>query len=618
MSYTLDRPTQQHEKQFGSGPICEIPEVHWSWLFEQRAARTPDRVALVTDSGSWTFGELNEWSARLAHSLVGRGVESGSLVACLLPRSEWAVVALLAVGKARAVYLPLDTAAPENRLRAIISDARPDLIIADTDPPFETDGAVVVTPSALGGRASTDSRRSTVRTDDPTGPDLPAYIIYTSGTSGRPKGVVINSRSLVNLYQEIERNFFPAVANSPRPVRIAHGLSLSFDAAWNPLLWMCGGYELHLLPDTVRKDPELYVRAIRDRELSVVEGPATLLEEMTEHGLLDAEPYPRVVLVGGERVGQRLWSRLSGRAHTTAFNLYGPTECTVFTTWHRSGDGAEPLIGHPIANSHVRLVDDSGHPVVGDEPGELWVGGAGVADRYLNDTGLTALRFHTEIHDGEPIRWYHTGDRCRFRSDGSLEFLGRFDNQVKVRGHRVEPGEAEAALLAQPEVRNAAVTADQHRGHTRLVAYVVAVETRDGLVSTLRERLTELLPDYAVPAAFVLIDQMPTLPSGKIDLAALLTVPAGGSDTTEPRTALEQTIATIWAEVLDIANPDIHADFVDLGGHSLLAARVAARLRGRGISCFVRDVLQNPSIAALAHKLHTDAVEQASGQGRDK
>lgn len=605
MSYTLDVQGHQGEAAFGfaSGPVREIPGVHWSRLFEQRATHMPEQVALVTDSRRWTFSELDEWSNRLAYELRARGVRSGSVVACALPRSERAVIALLAIGKARAVYLPLDADASPSRLRAIVADARPELIVSDTHDTLGMREEHTVVLGSDGWQEVLAPHEHTALHDGSVGADLPAYVIYTSGTSGRPKGVVIDSSSLVNLYQEVERNFFPTVAGSDRPVRVAHGLSLAFDAAWNPFLWMFGGYELHLLPDTVRKDPDLYTQTVRDRGLVVVEATPTLLEEMVDHGLLDSGPWPDLVVVGGERVGKRLWARLREQPRLTAFNLYGPTECTVFATWYRSDDGDEPLIGRLVANSHSCIVDDADHAVNVGDPGELWLGGAGVADRYMNQPELTAQRFSNGTHRGAPTRWYRTGDRCRYRRDGSLEFLGRLDDQIKVRGHRVEPGEAEAALLAQPEVRNAAVLPERHQGHTRLVAYVVPAEAHDGMVSTLRERLLECLSEYAVPAVFTLIEQMPTLPSGKVDVAALPAWQADNGGTVEPRTELEKSIAAVWGDVLGIAKPDVHTDFFDLGGHSLLAARIASRLRGSGTACSLRDVLQNPSIAALAEQV---------------
>lgn len=604
MPHALDAQTVR-EEAFASGPVREIPDVHWSRLFDQYAAQAPERVALVTESGSFTFGELESWSNRLAHALCGRGVAPGSVVACALPRSERAVVALLAVGKARGVYVPLDVDAPDSRLRTLVADARPELVISDTHRVAGLREERTVVLSRDHWRESLTGHAHTPLYGGSVGADLPAYIIYTSGTSGQPKGVVIDSGSLVNLYHEVERNFFPLVSSVDRPVRVAHGLSLAFDAAWNPFLWMFGGHELHLLPDVVRKDPELYTRTVHDRGLVVVEGTPTLLEEMVAHGLLNSRSRPDLVVVGGERVGQRLWTRLRDQTGVTALNLYGPTECTVFATWYRSDEGDEPLIGRLVANSHSRVVDDHGRIVAVGEPGELWLGGAGVADRYLNQPEMTAQRFHDDTRLGEPTRWYRTGDRCRYRPDGSLEFLGRIDDQVKVRGYRVEPGEAQNALLLQPEVRNAAVVPEERHGHTRLVAYVVLVETHDDdLVSTLRERLRAQLPEYAVPAAFVLIDRMPALPSGKVDVAALSALRTDDDRAAvEPRTEFEKSIAVVWSEVLETDHPDLHADFFEMGGHSLLAARIAARLRARGIPCSLRDVLRNPSIAALAEHL---------------
>ncbi|MBP2479716.1 amino acid adenylation domain-containing protein [Crossiella equi] len=597
------RKTKRHEL---SGPLADLPNEHWTRLFERRAAAHPERVALVTGANSMTFGELDTWSNRLAGLLRERGVRPGSVVACALPRSARAVVALLAVGKARGVYLPLDPDSPDGRLRTLLADARPRVLLhAGQDIPTTGVERVV----ALDGQW-----RSSLadRSDSPPGlgavdAALPAYLIYTSGTSGRPKGVVVGNSGLVNLCHEVERHFRPLVAAN-RPVRVAHGLSLSFDASWNPFLWLFAGHEMHLLPDAVRRDPERYAAEVRARGLTVVEATATMVAELVAHGLLDQDPVPSLVLIGGERIGRALWTRLREHPGVTAVNLYGPTESTVFATWYTTAEGTEPLLGRLVANSCARVVDEAGQALGPGEVGELWLGGAGVADRYLNQPELTERRFLTGVHRGAQVRWYRTGDRCRHRRDGTLEFLGRLDEQVKVRGHRVEPGEAESVLLERPEVRQAAVVAEEYQGQTRLVAYVVPAKVSGDLTAVLRGALREQLPDYAVPAVLTLVETMPTLPSGKLDLAALAALSAhspAADGVTAPRTETEKLLAQVWGEVLGIAEPDVHADFFELGGHSLLAARVAARLRRRAVDCSLRDVLRCPTVATLAEHLDT-------------
>ncbi|WP_086838356.1 amino acid adenylation domain-containing protein [Amycolatopsis kentuckyensis] len=552
-----------------------VPQVGWQELFELRARAFPGRTALVADDVAWSFGDLCRWSARLANALRAAGAVPGSVVACAMTRSVRAVLAPLAVAKAGAVYLPLDPGLPPARRALILAEVRPAVLLTDAAE-LAAGADVALTPENW-------RRELAPRPEDAdpvTRPGEPAYLVYTSGSTGRPKGVVVGHRSLVNLYCELAARLFPA---GGEPQRVAHGLPLAFDASWDPLLWLVGGHEVHLVPEDVRADPEHYVRFVRERRLDVVEAVPAQLSGLVDAGLLADGTRPRMLLMGGEAVSPSLWTRLRETPGLTAVNLYGPTECTVFTTFCRVADREEPAIGRPIANTSVQVVDPRDlRPVPVGEAGELLVGGASLALGYFGDAALTAERFGTP-----PQRWYRTGDRCRCEPDGTLRWLGRFDDQVKIRGHRVEPAEAEHALLALPGVRQALV-----RGENGvLVAYVVLGA---GPPEDLRERLRGTLPEYLLPVV-VEVDALPVGRTGKIDRTATRIAPRPA-----PMTPAEAVVAAAFRSQLGVTSVAPGSDFFALGGHSLSAAALAARLRARGVPCSLRDVLRRRTVARLA------------------
>ncbi|MEV7022091.1 amino acid adenylation domain-containing protein [Kitasatospora sp. NPDC093558] len=538
-------------------------------LFAAQVAATPDAVALVCDEAELTYRHLNARANRFAHALIARGVGPEQVVAVALPRSVESVVAVLGVLKAGAAYLPVDPAYPAARIAFMLDDARPTVVVddpamvAEGDFP-ESDPAVV------------------------TDPAHPAYVIYTSGSTGRPKGVVVSHTGVSGLVAaQVER-----LGLKPGS-RVLQFASPSFDASfWDLCSALLTGAALVLAP------AEAPLEALADRRLDVTH---VTLPPSALAALDGAELTATTVVVAGEACAAELVARwASGRR---MINAYGPTETTVCATMSEPlspGPGVPP-IGRPVAGFRTYVLDERLQPVPPGVAGELYVAGPGLARGYLNQTGLTAGRFLACPFGADGERMYRTGDVVRRRADGELEYVGRADQQVKVRGYRVELGEVEAALAEHPAVAQAAVAARDDR----LVGYAAARPGATVHAAELTAYLRDQLPDYLVPAVFVVLDALPLTPNGKLDRAAL---PAPEAVTTAtgraPRTPQEQILCELFAEVLGVPQVGVDDDFFDLGGHSLLATRLAARVRSvLGVELGLRALFQAPTVAGLAEAL---------------
>ncbi|HTI26610.1 MAG TPA: condensation domain-containing protein, partial [Kutzneria sp.] len=414
-------------------------------------------------------------------------------------------------------------------------------------------------------------------------PDSAAYVIYTSGSTGTPKGVVISHRALTNLHFDHSDDFADG-----RWLKVALTASLSFDAAWEGLLLMAGGHELHIV------DPE----TVLDHDVDLINSTPSFIR----HLLATGRPMPPVLVLGAEAVDEQLWHDLQKLPGTRAYNLYGPTECTVDATIAPIV-GTRPVIGRPLSNLRAYVLDDSLRPVPVGVAGQLHIAGVQLARGYLNRPGLTAASFIANPFGTG--RLYATGDRVRWTTDGSLEYLGRIDEQVKLRGFRIEPGEIEAALLRLPEVEQAAVVVRDNR----LVGYVV------GDTSELRDRLRESLPDYMVPTVFVPMDALPVTTSGKLDRKALPAPVVEAEEWVAPRTENERVLAGIWAEALGVERVGVTDNFFALGGDSILSIQVVSRARAAGLTLVSKDVFRHQTIAELARVVRAEQaiVTDASG-----
>ena len=547
-------------------------------LFREQVERDPDAVAVV-GARAWTFGELDACANRVARSLLRRGVRPGSVVALRFPRVPEFVAALLAVHRVGAAYLPIDPAYPAQRVRFMLDDARPAVVLSTVD-----DAA------GLPDGPVTDAERGAPL----RGADA-AYLIYTSGSTGTPKGVVVEQRNIVNLFHSHRRELYePTVARAGgRRLRVAHAWSFSFDASWQPLLWMYHGHAVHLFDEELQRDPAAMARRLVDDRIDFVELAPSVFAEVEATGI----PVPLLTLgVGGEAIPDAAWQRLRGRA---AVNLYGPTEGTVDAAFAWAADSARPLIGRPVRGAVARVLDAELRPCPPGVAGELYLAGAGVARGYHGRPALTASRF-VAAPGGQ--RMYRTGDVVRWTETGALDYLGRADDQVKIRGFRIEPGEVEAAVLAQPGVRAAAVVPSERGGVRRLVAYVVFDGAADaGDTAVLRARLGEVLPAHAVPSLVVAVDALPYTVNNKLDVAALPEPDfAGLTSGRPPATEAERRWCALVADVLGLPEVAPDDDFFDLGGDSMLAMRLVAAAREAGLELTPRTLFEARTVARLA------------------
>ncbi|WP_427923869.1 non-ribosomal peptide synthase/polyketide synthase [Streptomyces sp. cg40] len=570
-------------------------------LFAAQAAAGPDAIAVTDGRTTWTFAELDFRTDQLARTLAGHGAGPERIVALALPRTVDHIAAILAVMKAGAAYLPLDPDLPASRLTGMLDDARPVLILATGET------AATLPPTAV----------PVLRLDAPVdglpqaepvapGPDHPAYVIYTSGSTGRPKGVVVTQRGIANLFHS-HRHDLHRVARERtglRRLRVGHAWSFSFDASWQPQLWLLDGHALHIADDETRRDPELLAEFIRGRGIDFIEVTPSLLGQMADSGLIGTEGDCPLAVVGfgGEAVPESLWTRLAALPDTEAFNLYGPTEATVDALVGRVRDSATPVVGRPVHESRAYVLDTVLRPVPPGVTGELYLSGPGLARGYLDRPDLTAERFVADPFATRPgERMYRTGDLARWTEDGRLEFAGRTDDQVKIRGFRIELAEIEAALDTHPAVTQTVVVAREHRpGIRQLIAYAVAEDT-DG--AALRAHAAAVLPDYMVPAAVVVLDRLPLMSNGKLDRSALpapdFTATGGGR---APENDAERTLRDLFADALGLPAEAVGTDddFFTFGGDSIVAMQLVARARAGGLRVTPRQVFQHRTVAALA------------------
>ncbi|MGW4292763.1 non-ribosomal peptide synthetase [Micromonospora chersina] len=579
----------------------EVPAATVVDEVQRQAAAAPDATALVCDGVPLTYAELNTAANRLARLLVSRGAGPETRVALALPRSCELVVAMLAVLKSGAAYVPVDTGYPAGRIAYLLEDAAPALVVATPDTAALVPGDALVLDGELGadqpdGDLTDGDRRGPLR------PEHPAYVLYTSGSTGRPKGVVVEHRA-VTAYLAWARHTYPGLAG----VALLHS-PVSFDLTVTGLL------------GTLTAGGTVRLAAIDEPAARAGGRPAFLKVTPSHLPLLDGELSPTADLViGGEALtGEQLAGWRAAHPDVAVVNEYGPTEATVGCVAARIGPG-EPVppgpvpIGTPTWNTRALLLDAALQPVPPGVVGELYVTGAQLARGYHRRPGLTAERFLPCPYGPPGARMYATGDLARWRPDGGLDYLGRRDDQVKVRGMRIELGEVEAALLAHPDVRAAAAAVRADGGEPALVGYLVGPAHEDSV----RAELARELPAHLVPAALVRLDALPLTPNGKLDRAAL-PAPAAAAPAEDayvaPRTEAESLVAEVYAEILQVEKVGALDDFFTLGGNSLRGMRAMARIRAEvDVDLPMRALFSSPVVADLAAQIEERIAAELDG-----
>ncbi len=588
-------------------------------LFEAQVARSPNAIAVQFGGKSFTYRELNNGSNQLAHYLKTLGIAPGSRVGLCMERSVEMVAGLLGILKAGSVYVPLDPAYPVERLRWMMEDANVSVLLTQHHW-LESLGEMGRTCVCLDRDWEAIAQASEANLVNQISADDLAYVVYTSGSTGTPKGVAVPHRAVNRLV--CNPNYMQWHTHD----RVAQVSNISFDAAtfeiWGALL---NGAQLVGIDREVSLSPPMFAVQLQQQQISLLFLTTALFNQMAQE-VPTAFSGLRYLLFGGEVADpQSVRTVLEQGTPQHLLHMYGPTESTTFASWYEvqavANDNGSIPIGRPITNTQIYVLDSNLKPVPIGVSGELYIGGDGLAQGYLNRPELTMERFVEHpfrgngewgMEDGESHptpRLYKTGDLARYRSDGNIEFLGRVDDQVKLRGFRIELGEIEAVLSQHPGVQATIVLLHDVPSDKRLVAYLVSYPQRVPTSSDLRRFLKSKLPAYMVPAAFVLLDALPLTANGKVDRQALRLF-APTMDRTElsqaPQTTIEQTLATLWQQLLGQEPIGIHDNFFELGGHSLLATQLMSRVRDAfQLEVPLRSLFETPTIAGLAATIET-------------
>lgn len=607
-------------------------------LFEERVAQHPNERAAMFEDQALTFAELNAKANKLARHLRDKGVGPDRRVALFLERGLDMIVGLLATWKAGGAYVPLDPTYPVERLQSMVQDSAPRVLLAHAalTARIPRTAAEIVLLDEHGSEIeqhpseNLDARALGLR------PEHLAYVIYTSGSTGQPKGVMVEHSNVLSLWQGLERIYDQSVPCR----RIAVNASINFDASVKQLIQLLSGRTLVLVPNEVRADANALLEFIDRQQIDGLDCTPSQLKLLIAAGLLESGHHLRMALVGGEAVDAELWSSLARCLQTDFYNVYGPTESTVDTTVAQlKFDKTAPHIGSPMENRQVYILDRHGEPLPVGVAGEMFIGGAGVARGYLNSPERTRERFIADPFSADPqARLYKTGDLARWRGDGMIEYLGRDDNQVKIRGFRIELEDVQAQLLQNACVKEAVVVArDDALGNKQLAAYVVLdaqyqtdseaegkIGTGPRLIPQLRAYLRSRVPDYMIPSAWTVLQQLPLTSNGKVDRKALpapaQTRPEDVGEYVAPRTELEVKLADLWRGLLGVAQVGMQDNFFELGGHSLLVVKAMFEInKSFGCSLKVADVYGSPTVRELAARIcgvvtqadHVDLMREA-------
>jgi len=591
-------------------------------LVLEQVERTPDAVAVAFDDCCVTYRKLNQQADLIALRLTSLGVGLDSCVATLMDRSMGTAAVLFGILKVGAAYIPLDPGLPKDRLSVILQDAVPRVLVTQRHfvnaiPPYQGEILMVGSEGGVGEESEGRPAQYAQKTVSPNGL---AYIIYTSGSTGMPKGVMISHRAICNRLLWMHTSM-PLSASD----RVLQKTSLSFDASiWELFVPLLSGAQVVLGRNDGHRDPSYIVDTIIDREITVLQMVPSMLRPLTEQVRIRECVSLRRMYCGGEVFPCETKERFQRLLNCELFNLFGPTETSIDATYHRCCSNARERsvpIGRPIANTRMYILDGYGEPVAVGVSGELYISGVGLARGYLNGAGLTAEKFIPERFSGEAGgRMYRTGDIGKYGVGGDIEYLGRKDQQVKVRGYRIEMGEIEGALMKHARIEEAVVMMGEGRGgEKRLEAYVVVNGGEELYVNEIRSFLQLKLPEYMVPARYVRLEEMVRLASGKVDRR--LVKERGGRNLEtevryeEGRTARERGLVEIWREVLGVERVGVHDNFFELGGDSIMSIQIVSRANERGIRLTAKEVFRHQTIAELA-RVETGA-ERVEGAGAE-
>lgn len=610
----LDRDEADTLLRLGTGPALEAPECLAHDLFDAHAGRMPAAPALSCEGTSLTYAELQCRANQLAHYLRRTGVGPETRVAASVRRGIAAVIGMLAIAKAGGTYVPLDPEHPPERRNLVLEDSQAEFLLIDHEDGF-LQSLHIRSRVVLDREAVAISKMPEDIPQPVSCADNAAYLIYTSGSTGRPKGVVISHRSLINLIEWHARTY--GTGSHDRASQYsAQGFDASIWEIWPTLSY---GASLHIVTGETRVSIQRLLDWISANGITIAFLPTLVAAQVI---CAEAKRLPLKTLLTG---ADRLLPLAVDDQGFTVMNHYGPTEATVVTTWTEVAlDGKSIPIGRPVHNAQAYVLDRHLHLCPPGVTGELFIGGAGLARGYWNRADLTADRFVPNPYAcGERI--YRTGDEVKWRPEGSLEYVGRTDQQVKIRGCRVEPGEVEAVLLEHESVQEAVIAVHEDRvGQNQLVAYVVP-KGKGANPQELRAYLLAKLPDYMVPSVFVLMEKLPLCANGKLD-RAMLPYPERLSGEVPgyigPRTPVEQTIATILRELMHLEKVSVDANFFELGGHSLLATQVISRIRVIfQVNLLLRQIFESPTVAQIAALIEDallDNIEQISEEEAEK
>ncbi|MBS1806280.1 MAG: non-ribosomal peptide synthetase [Acidobacteria bacterium] len=573
-------------------------------LFSQQAARSPQAIALIAGNRQVTYLEVDDQSTLLAAYLRSLGVRPGTLVGVAMGRTEKLLISLLAILKAGGAYVPLDPNYPKERLSLVIEDANISVLLT--------------TPDA---NASLNINRTSIKVIDVNDPSIfgssvsdfslqgcdedLAYVIYTSGSTGKPKGVMIENRNVMSFFRGMD------LAIGCEPGTWLAVTSISFDISVLELLWtLTRGFRVVIHADA--GSDKMAEEIVRHQVTHLQMTPSLARMLILDDRNLSALGSLRQLLLGGEAVPASLIHHLRREFKGQIFNMYGPTETTIWSTTYPVEEvGASVPIGRPIEGTELHILDSEFRPVSSGEVGELFIAGEGVARGYWERPELTAERF-LSLPAITPYRLYRTGDLTRSLPDGNLEYLGRADYQIKLRGHRIEPGEIEAILERRADVAQAVVVLREDReGDKRLVAYLVGSQSVEADIGAIRKSVESELPEYMVPSSFVFLPSLPLTDNGKIDRKALLKLPPPALpavNTSRPQSesgnVMESLVARVWQEALGIPAVGLEENFFDLGAHSLTVAEVQAKLQSElGCEITLVDLFQYSTVKALAAHL---------------